>query len=95
MAHLPLMFGGIFLAMFPLVAIYAKGYEGRGGLSEGVGFGLLLGAFGALYIGSVNYGVLILNKKISVMLIGAGFFELLLIGIVIGLVYKGTPKAAR
>jgi hypothetical protein len=95
MAHLPLMFAGVFLAMFPLAAIYAKGYEGGSGAAEGTRFGVLLGAFAALFFGSVNYGVLILNKKLSLMLGGAGFFELLLVGIVIGLVYKGTPKAAR
>ena len=41
----------------------------------------------------VNYATLNINKKITVMLAAAGFVEWLVAGIVIGLVYKGTPNA--
>ena len=93
--YLPAMFAGIFVAMIAVAAIYAKGYEGGGGLSEGFRFGLLFGFFSGLFYGSVNYGVLIINKKLALMLAAAGFFEFLIVGTVIGLVYQPGTTAKR
>ena len=78
--------------MIAVAAIYAKGYEGGSGLSEGARFGVLFGFFGGLLYGSVNYGVLI--KKFALMLSPAGFFEFLIVGTVIGLVYQPDAAAA-
>jgi hypothetical protein len=93
-AYLPAMFAGIFVAMIAVAAIYAKGYEGGSGLSEGARFGLLFGFFGGVFYGSVNYGVLIINKRLALMLATAGFFEFLIVGTVIGLVYQPDAAAA-
>jgi len=93
--YLPTMFAGIFVAMIAVAAIYAKGYEGGSGLSEGFRFGLLFGLFSGLFYGSVNYGVLIINKKLALMLAAAGFFEFLIVGTVIGLVYQPSTTAKR
>ena len=88
MAFLPYMFIGIFVAMIAVTAIYAKGYEGGSGIGEGLRFGLVFGAFAACFFASVSYGTLIMNKKLALMLAGAGFFEWTLAGTLIGLVYK-------
>ena len=40
MAYLPLMFFGIFVAIAALTLIYAKGYEGGSGVTEGFRFGV-------------------------------------------------------
>ena len=93
--YLPAMFAGIFVAMIAVAAIYSKGYEGGSGLSEGVRFGLLFGFFGGVFYGSVNYGVLIINKKLALMLATAGFFEFLIVGTVIGLVYQPGTTSKR
>jgi hypothetical protein len=89
---LPLMFAGILVAMIVAAFIYAKGYEGGSGISEGARFGFLLAVFVNCVFVGVNYATLNINRKITVMLAAAGFLEWLVAGAVIGLVYKGTPN---
>ena len=95
MGHFPIGMAGMFVAILVMAVIYAKGYEGGSGLSEGVRFGLLFGFFGGVFYGSVNYGVLIINKKLALMLATAGFFEFLIVGTVIGLVYQPGTSSNR
>ena len=87
-AFLPLMFGGLLLAILAAAVIYAKGYEGGSGLAEGARFGLLLGLFVVFAFASVNYATLNVGRKIAVMTAAAGLVEWLVIGTIIGLVYK-------
>ena len=94
-AFLPAMFGGLFVAIVAVVIIYAKGYEGGSGLAEGGRFGLLFGVFVVLAFTAVNYATLNINKKLAGMLGVAGFFEWLVIGTIIGLVYKPPARSAR
>jgi hypothetical protein len=91
-SYLPLMFAGILVAMIAAAFIYAKGYEGGSGVSEGTRFGFLLAVFVIGTFVGVSYATLNINKKITVMLAAAGFVEWLVAGVVIGLVYKGTPN---
>jgi putative effector of murein hydrolase LrgA (UPF0299 family) len=91
-SYLPLMFAGILVAMIAAAFIYAKGYEGGSGVSEGARFGFLLAVFVNCVFVGVNYATLNINKKITVMLAAAGFVEWLVAGVVIGLVYRGTPN---
>jgi len=86
--YLPLMFAGLFVAMLAASMMYAKGYEGGSGAAEGARFGALLGIFVAAAFAGVNYAVLNIGRRISVMVAAAGFVEWLIIGMVIGLVYK-------
>jgi hypothetical protein len=87
-AYLPLMFGGLFIAIIAAALIYAKGYEGGSGAAEGIRFGLLLGLFVVLAFANVNYAVLNIGRRLAVMVAAAGFVEWLIIGTVIGVVYK-------
>ena len=66
MAYLPAMFLGILIAMFGVVAIYAKGYEGGSGIAEGARFGAVLGFVLAMLFGSVNYGTLNIGRRLAV-----------------------------
>ncbi len=91
-SYLPLMFAGVLVAMIAAAFIYAKGYEGGSGISEGARFGFLLAVLVNCVFVGVNYATLNINKKITVMLAAAGFLEWLVAGTVIGLVYKGTPN---
>lgn len=96
MAFLPMMFAGIFVAMVVATMVYAKGYEGGSNVGEGARFGLLLAVFIVCVFVGVNYATLNINKKITGMLALAAFFEWLVAGIVIGLVYKpDTATAGR
>ena len=95
LAFLPLMFAGIFVAMVVATMIYTKGYEGGSGVAEGARFGFLLAVFIVCVFVGVNYATLNINRRITAMLAAAGFFEWLVAGIVIGLVYKGEAGASR
>ena len=87
-AYLPLMFGGLFVAILCAAIIYAKGYEGGRGIAEGMRFGLLLGVFVAFAFSGVNYATLNIGRHLAAMVAAAGFVEWLVIGTIIGLVYK-------
>jgi hypothetical protein len=95
MAFLALMFAGIFIAMIVAAMIYAKGYEGGSGIGEGARFGLLLGIFVSFAFAGVNYATLNVGRKIAVMTAAAGFFEWLIAGTIIGLVYKSAARSPR
>jgi hypothetical protein len=92
---LPLMFAGLFIAIAAAAVIYAKGYEGGSGLAEGARFGVLLGLFVVFAFASVNYATLNVGRKIAVMTAAAGFVEWLVIGTIIGLVYKPASRSPR
>jgi hypothetical protein len=94
-AFLPLMFGGLLIAIVAVAVIYAKGYEGGSGAAEGARFGFLLGVFVVFAFAAVNYAVLNVGRKIAVMTAAAGFVEWLAIGLVIGLVYRPAPGSPR
>jgi hypothetical protein len=88
MAFLPLMFAGLFIAIVAAAIIYAKGYEGGRGVAEGARFGFLLAVFVVFAFAAVNYAVLNIGRKLAVTTAAAGFVEWLVIGVIIGLVYK-------
>ena len=94
-AFLPLMFGGLFLAIAAAAIIYAKGYEGGSGAAEGIRFGFLLGVFVVFAFAGVNYAVLNIGRRLAVMTAAAGLVEWLLIGTVIGAVYKPAAGSRR
>lgn len=87
-AYLPVMFACIFVGMIAVAYIYAKGYEGRNGLYEGLRFGLLLAIFNAGYFIGTDYGILNISGRLAVLMALAGLGEWLLAGATIGLVYK-------
>jgi uncharacterized membrane protein (GlpM family) len=95
MAYLPLMFVGILIGMFAVVAIYAKGYEGGSGMMEGARFGALFGIFAVAFYVSVSYATLNIGRKLTAELAGAGLVEWIIAGIVIGLVYAPAATPAR
>lgn len=93
-AYLPLMFAGILIAMAVATIIYAKGYEGGSGVSEGARFGVLLGVFVVGAFAGVNYAVLNIGRRLALYVAAAAFVEWMIAGIVIGLVYKGEAGTA-
>ena len=94
-AYLPLMFGGLFVAIVVVTMMYAKGYEGGSGAAEGLRFGLMLGVFVFLAFGGVNYAVLNIGRRLALYAAVAGLVEWTIIGLVIGLVYKPSQTSAR
>jgi hypothetical protein len=94
-SHLPVLFVGIFIGATAAAYIYAKGYEGGSGVSEGLRFGAAIGVFVAGYAALVSWAVLNIGRYLAVSLVVAGFVEWLVVGLVIGLVYKPAASAAR
>jgi len=91
-ANLPLMFAGGLLGMFALAYIYAKGYEGGSGVQEGFRFGVLLAlfTFGMVSIGI--YGSFNIGKRLAMMASTVSFIEMILVGVVIGALYRPAAK---
>ncbi len=95
MSHMPVLVAGAFVAVLAATFIYSKGYEGRGGVEEGLRFGAVMGLFCVGYAAMVNYAVLNIGRRLAVGLAAAGFAEWLVVGLVIGLVYKPATTAVR
>ena len=91
-AYLPLMFVCLLVAITAAAVIYAKGYEGGSGASEGARFGVLAGVLVTCVFSGVSYAILNIGRRLALYMAAAGFFEWAMIGLVIGLVYK--PLAA-
>jgi hypothetical protein len=88
------MFCGIFVAMLAAVVIYSKGIESKGGVAEGVRFGALIGVFVGVLFASISYGTLIIGRKLTAMIAVAGVVEWILVGTVIGAIYR-VERAPR
>lgn len=87
-ARLPLMLAGSLLAMFALAWIYAKGYEGRGGVAEGLRFGVVLGIFLFGFVSVSIYGTFYIGHTLAAIASVISFVEAILIGVVIGALYR-------
>jgi hypothetical protein len=89
---LPLMFVSSLIAFFAIAYIFAKGHDGGSGLKEGFWFGVVLGSMFTFLISVPNFVVLNIGQKLAGEMIICGFIEMLIAGMVLGLVYK--PAAA-
>jgi hypothetical protein len=95
-ANAPLMLVASLVAFLALAWIYAKGYGGRG-IGEGLRFGVTMGVFITGFISVAMYGTLNIGGRLGVVMSAASFVELLVVGLVLGAVYRpvGTAKASR
>jgi hypothetical protein len=91
--HLPALLGGTALGMLAATAIYAKGYEGKSGLAEGLRFGLLIAIFAAGYFNIANSAVMNYGLKLAAVMSVAAVGEWLIVGATIGLLYKPAVAA--
>ncbi len=88
MSHMPVGMAGMFLSMVALAVLYAMIYRGGSGLAVGAGFGALVGFYA---IGSSvlhNYVNLNIGLKLTLQQSAAYFVEWVIVGIVIGLIYR-------
>ena len=94
-SHLPVLFAGIFIGVVAATYIYAKGYEGGSGVGEGLRFGAAIGVFVGGYVTMVNWAVLNIGRSLAVSMAAAGFVEWIVVGLVIGVVYKPAVPSNR
>ena len=92
-SYMPFLMAGVFVASIAASYMYAKGYEGQSGVGEGLRFGAVLGLFALGYAGIVNYAVLRISPSLGASMACAAFVEWLIVGTVIGLVYKPAAGA--
>lgn len=92
-ANLPLMFAGSLVAMFVMTYIYAKGYDGGSGIGEGLRYGLLLALLMTGFVSIPIYVTFNIGGDIATLASIASFVEMLLIGVVIGVMYKPAAPA--
>jgi len=90
-SHLPVLFVGLLLGALAAAYIYAVGYEGKSGVAEGFRFGVALSVFVTGYASLINWAVLNIGRSITLAMAVAAFVEFVLVGLVIGLVYKPAP----
>jgi hypothetical protein len=88
MKVMPIGMATMFLAMVVLSVIYAMIYKGGSGLTEGAVFGLLIAIFALCAFVIHNYVNLNISWKLTVQQAIAYSTEWIIVGIVIGLIYK-------
>jgi hypothetical protein len=97
MSHMPTGMVGMFLSMVALAVIYAMLCQGWSGIAGGVRMGALFGALvGVFALGSFvlhNYVNLNIGLKLIVQQAVAYFVEWVVVGVVIGLLYR--PVVSR
>jgi len=91
-ANLPLMFGSSLVAMFVVAYIFAKGHDGGPGIREGLRFGVVFAAFGLFAISIPNYVIFNYGRMLAVKTAIGGGVEMVLMGVVLGLMYKPLPQ---
>ena len=92
-ARWPALVGGTLIGMLAATFIYAKGYEGKSGLGEGLRFGLLIGLLEAGYFSIASSAVINYGYKMAAVFAIANIPEWLLVGAFIGMLYKPAGAA--
>ncbi len=85
---MPAGMAAMFVAMLALTVIYAMLYRGDSGIAEGARFGALIGVFAICSFVVHNYVNLNIGLKLTLLQAVAYFVEWLVVGIVIGLIYR-------
>ena len=89
---LPLMFGASFVATLLVAYIFAKGREGGSGFVEGLKFGGVFSLFGLFGISIPSYVIYRYGWRLAAPTSAATFAEMLLMGVVLGVVYAPRAK---
>jgi hypothetical protein len=80
------------VAMLVLSMLYAMVYRGGSGVVEGMHFGVLIGVFAICAFVLHNYVNLNIGLRLTVGQALAYFIEWLMVGIVIGAIYRPPPS---
>ncbi len=88
---MPAGMAAMFVAMVVLAVLYAMLYRGGSGAVEGLRFGGLIGVFAVCSFVIHNYVNLNIGLKLTIQQSVAYFIEWLVVGWVIGLLYRPLP----
>jgi hypothetical protein len=92
LSHMPVGMIGMLVSIFSLAVLYALIYRGGSGLAEGARFGALIGVFAMGAFTLHNYVNLNIGFKITVQQSIAYLFEWVIVGVVIGLIYRPAMR---
>jgi hypothetical protein len=88
--HMPAAMAATFVAIVVLTVLYAMIYHGGLGVVEGARFGALIGVFAIGAFTVHNFVNLNIGWKLTVEQSAAYFIEWLVVGVVIGAIYRPT-----
>ncbi len=88
MSHMPVAMASMLVSMLVLAVLYSFIYQGGPGLFEGARFGALIGLFAIGAFVLHNYANLNIGLKLAIQQCLIYFLEWLVVGIVIGLIYR-------
>jgi len=88
MSVMPAGMAAMFVSIAALAVIYAMGYQGGAGVMEGARFGALIGVFAMGAFTVHNFVNLNIGWKLTVQQSVAYFVEWVVVGVVIGLIYR-------
>jgi len=94
MSYFPVGIAATLIAIIILAAIYAKGYEGGSGALEGLRFGVLIGVFIVFAVVADEYVTMNIGARLALFMAAGRFVGWLIVGLVIGLVYKREPTGS-
>jgi hypothetical protein len=91
---MPLMLVSSLVGWVAVAYIFAKGHDGGSGVKEGFWFGVVLGSVFTFLVSVPSYVIYNVGQALAGKMVIAAFLEMLIDGIVLGLVYKPAPAAA-
>jgi hypothetical protein len=92
---MPAGMAATFIAMLVLAVIYAMLYQGGSGVVEGTRFGALIGVFAVCAFVLHNYVNLNIGLKLTLEQAAVYFVEWMVVGLVIGLIYRPMLPGVR
>jgi hypothetical protein len=92
---MPLMLASSLVGWVGVAYIFAKGHDGGSGVKEGFWFGVVLGSVFTFLVSVPNYVIYNIGQSLAGKMVVAAFLEMLIDGIVLGLVYKPAPAVSR
>ena len=95
MGNLPIAFGMMLLGFFAFAYAYAKGYEGGGGILEGVRFGVLVALMLDCFVVSWWYSTVPINTTMFLSTCIDYIVEYSIFGAIVAAIYKPVPVPAR
>ncbi|HTP45262.1 MAG TPA: hypothetical protein VMJ13_11890 [Candidatus Acidoferrum sp.] len=94
-SYFPIGIAATLAAIIVLAAIYAKGYEGGPGALEGLRFGALIGIFIVFAVVGDEYVTLNIGARLAMAMAIGRLAGWLIVGTVIGLVYKPASASSH
>jgi hypothetical protein len=94
MSHVGYLVLAVLFIMLAAAFIYTKGYEGRGAVPEGLRFGCVVGTL-MVGVAIVNFAILNIGRRLTLLMAAAGFVEWLIMGVVIALVANPAAPVRR